>query len=182
MPDKFDPREYESASVRLRAYLDQIDTVYSGKNRIDDFDLLRNYLAVKFELGRIPTEVEIGKLGKFSKTNYRNHFGTYWSFLEIIGVDSSLMHRRKRRKKANEGGDIDPQSRCRSIFDLIREFQHLKAKIHRNPSRREFTAFSKSESSRVYDFIVALEDLSSGKQSQKGFREKITSRRFPRRP
>lgn len=140
-------------AARLKAYLDEhgIPKHKHVRNRIDDFELLRNYLAVRNHLKRIPIEFEVGKLGKYSKNNYRHHFGSYDTFLEIIGEKDPT------KPKPIPKSAPPPPHKESSIFELMREYEALSNRLGR-PAKLSDIAQLLPE--KVEDYRKTFGDLS----------------------
>ena len=166
---------------RLRAYLARLDEKRSVAY-IDDFELLKNYLAVKKRLGRIPREVQIGKYGRYARNNYRNHFTSYINFLTIIGEDPEWIA--QWRKKYDRSQKRVPASNLNdtrqqfirsgkpepSATKILPKYQSLKRRLHREPTVEELFGSSDSSSkaflkaiSRLDRYLQGIEKESSRK-------------------
>ena len=132
---------------------------------IDDLSLLENYLTVKRRLGRVPSEAEVGKLGKYPRNNYRNHFGLYRNFLSIIGEPQPITARRSKfsNREANalmRGSKQEtqiPQSPLYSAPEVLRKYQALKKRLHREPTALEVFGVADESTRGILRAVVQLE-------------------------
>ena len=166
MQRQFNVKEYKAFTKSLSAHI-------AGKPRsrstsyIDDFDLLKNYLEVKYILKRVPLELEMGKHGRFARNNYRHHFGSYRNFLRIIGepptavehVERSLTRRRKRQ----EGPHVftEPEQtgtgQGQTVLDYLRTFQRLRDTLGRVPTAEDLARETNMPAEEVKKLFVDLD-------------------------
>ena len=123
-----DQKEYKECFARLKKFLATEEQHEASSSRIDDTELLTNYLEVKTILGYVPGELELHKTGRLGRGIYRKRYRTYLRFLEIIGHRDQFVSRLENTMRMHE------QIPEPSVIELILEFRRLKDKLGKIPT------------------------------------------------
>lgn len=198
----FDEHEFQRLSELLKKYLRSRPDAKRKRSvsYIDDFDLLRNYLEVKAKLGYIPREAELGRHGRYSRNNYRNHFGTYGQFLVILGerkppttpppnVIAPYMPRGRSKKglaivAENGPGYLSKPQKEPVVLDLIKEYHRLKAKLGRPPKPKDIdnhSVYPLEVFNRVFYTLDRLNNLPFAAQALMGRKVREAQTHRPKR-
>ena len=141
MNEFFDDKEFERLSLVLKEFLIKERKRPAG-SRVDDFDLLRNYLEIKTVLRRVPKSKEMIMHGRYALNTYRNHFGGYREFLVLIGDLPEEF-------TENDLSEETEQVYLPSVLQLIQEMQRIRSQLGHFPSLEEIDAHAKY-ASKIY--------------------------------
>ncbi len=135
---------------------------------ISHLDLLRAYFDVKEIVGRVPHVEDMRNHGKYSLNSYRNHFGSYREFLQLIGEEEEWMaqliaskHVPPSLKRPSRGlAPLPPPQR--SLLEFMLEIQRHQQQLGRPLTKEEIILAAQHQFSAVLSQIVDIDKFVQG--------------------
>jgi hypothetical protein len=162
-----DETRFQECAARLEKHVREHP---KGKRSsyLNHMDLLRAYFDVKDLVGRVPHVEDMRTHGKFSLNSYRNHFGSYREFLQLIGEEEEWMAQliaAKRlppslKRPSRHTAPLPPPQK--NLLEFMLELQRHQQQIGRPLTKDEIILAAQHQFNAVLSQIVDLEQFVRG--------------------
>ena len=162
-----DDRRFAECAERLSKHV-ELHPKGKRASYLNHLDLLRAYFDVKAIVRRIPHVEDMRAHGKYSLNSYRNHFGSYREFLQLIGEEEEWMAQliAARRlpptvkRSIRQTQPLPPPQK--SLLEFMLEIQRHQQNLGRPLTKEEIIRAASHEFNSVIDQIVDLEKFVQG--------------------
>ncbi len=131
-------------------------------------DLLRAYFDVRDIVGRVPHVEDMRMHGRYSLNSYRNHFGSYREFLQVIGEEEEWMAQLIAAKRVPPSVRRLPRGMAplpppqKSLLEFMLEIQRHQQKAGRPLTKEEIIQAAQHQFNSVLSQIVDIDQFVRG--------------------